>query len=439
MGLNVQCGQITAPGATGVQTYSLPADFDPKALLLTMTYQSSNAVQAGDCRMTFGWGTYDASTVQQYCWFTYGNDGLGTSDTVRGSFSASILNGNDDTTALTTSDFEVDLDSFVTGASSSFKLNWVDLPATGSLLVNYLVIGGSDVLKARAGVFTMSTAAATQDITVAASWGQPDAVLFASHGWTDSSGAMTNGHTRAQLGWATDSAARVASYAQQDAAATMLVGTYQGSNLGYMFGSTPVADAAFTLTASKASWPTDGFQLAYNDQASFAFINQAYLAIKFQNGAGVDIGNFSTPTAAAPQTSTITSSGTPKGVLFAGTYSTGGLVTSGADCGGLFIGASDGTNEGAAGIWETDANTTAISSRFISATKSIQQIVSDASLQSEADTAFSGSNVNVTWNDTDTTARVVNYMVFYEAAAATPVIPPRSVAVLQGVNRAAVI
>lgn len=447
MPLNAQCGQITAPGSTGVQTYSLPANFDPKVLFVWMTYQTTNAKDAaGNAVLNFGMATYRSSTVQQHNIFTFTEHNNAVSNTVRGSWTSSILQGIGDGAAGTTTDYEVDFDSFVTGASSSFKLNWVDLPATASLLVNYLVLGGSAIADAQVGSFTMSTAAATQNITVATGFGVADLIMFSSHGWTDATGAFVQGDTRFSLGWGTNALRRTATYGAQGlAVATADVGVYTpntgrnpgfefvNNHLGYMFGSTIVTDAIFGLS-SRGSWPLDGFQLSFSDQASFGFVNQGYCAIRFVEDAAAFVDSYDVETTAIPGGVLVPEDYTPKGVLITTCMhqaAGSGIIFSGSTVGGFQIGAADGTNEVSGGIFNTDAAADMTCARSFSNTRAIQ------TPGGEADVTFKGQRIDVDWTaDPDTAKRSINFLTFAErtrvgpkpTAADFPVGPLRSAA-----------
>ena len=66
MALNVQVGTITQPGGTGNQTYDLPANFDPKALILwTAPVNERGSNTAANAGLCLGFATYRGGAVQQ--------------------------------------------------------------------------------------------------------------------------------------------------------------------------------------------------------------------------------------------------------------------------------------------------------------------------------------------------------------------------------------
>lgn len=416
MALNVQKGTITAPASTGNQTLSLPANFDPKVIALWTTGQTTDARADGDGRFSLGWGTYRGATPQRFYTSEFATDNLATTNNSRGNGVAAILKLQ---ATATTNALNVDLVSMSTGATSNVILNFV--ATLSGAVIHYWVLGGSDITDAQAGKFTQGTAVATQDVTVASGFGQPDLLVFQTNCKTSETDNVSFTVPHSSLGFAKSATERwFACFNDSSSAAITLCAAMQRQKALLTVGATVTAIDSEADLSAKASWPVDGFQLSYSDQAAVANIVY-YVALKGTFAA--TIGDTTIPTAVAPQTQNLTLAGgaTPAGAIFCGwpgpTQAAGVIDTADADNGGWTVGATDGTNEGCAGWTEDDANTTSCTGVSHSTTKVFQGVTADSTvtnppiLNSEADSSISGSDVVLTWGDTDTVARAFGYLL----------------------------
>jgi hypothetical protein len=236
--LNVLKGTITSPAAVGNQTYSLPANFDPKAILLWTTGQTADGVTNASALFSIGAATYDGAAAQQWYNTVWSMDNSATSQTCRGTGVTACLKGYSGyVTTTVTVDFIVAFVNFVTGASSSFTLNWSDLPATPGVLVHYMVLGGADITKARCGSTTITTAA-TLAVTVATGWGQPALLLFSST--RAGSNADVTSEIGQGIGWAKSDIERYCSATYvANSAATVTCGSFQAARATAVLTTTP--------------------------------------------------------------------------------------------------------------------------------------------------------------------------------------------------------
>ena len=80
----------------------------------------------------------------------------------------------------------------------------------------------------------------------------------------------------------------------------------------------------------------------------------------------------------------------------------------------------DGTHESWEGVGDDDGAASAITHRHHSESKVIKMFTPAAAgtLTSEADGAFSGTNVRLSWNDIDTVEREYRYLLLGDGAAA---------------------
>lgn len=429
MGLNVAKGVLTAPTSTGTQTISLPSNFDPKAIILWATYETADTSGStgtnGDGMLAFGAATYDGATVQEWFASQFDDDATASAAEQPGFNTTACLSNV--TAVGSVVDFVLTLSSMSTGGTSNVILNWTDVPAS-QILVHYIVLGGADITGARAGSWNTTTAVATENITVNTGFGQPDLIMFGTSGW-NSTGFPSNADGSLMMGWAKSATERRSGTFKSDtSAANMTLASYQTARAAAMFGASVTLDAELELSA-KASWPTDGFQISYPDQATFAF-RMGYLALKGTFTA--TIGSGTAPTSAAPQTQNLAlASGTPVGAMIWSTMigTNAAVDTTASDLGGFMLGAADGTNQGVAAVAQDDNNANSVSGRAFKSSKVVQRWLADPAgggptLQSEADATISGSNVVLTWGDTDSLAFEYQYVIFGSSAAGATVTSP---------------
>lgn len=414
MSTTVTKGVLTAPVATGQQTYTLPAGTDPKALVLAATYETADAVTNGHAIFSIGFGTYDGGAVQQLYLAGIMEDGGATSNTAPGWNTTAILKGFSN--AVPTVDYEARL---VSMSSTSFVLDWIDAPAS-AIKVHYWVLGGSDVTGARVGDFGLATFSVTQDVTVNTGFGQPDLLLFLSTGQTsagDSAGSFAVMLSAAISG---DEKALGAVRAADDSATMAVFSRHPAPMITALDTNT---NNVFGVLAPRADWPVDGFRITYDFMSTEA-VRYGYLALRgtFEKAIGTALAPF----AAAPQTQNFPlSEGVAKGAMFWG----GGVSATGTippawedvdtDVGGFWLGFTDGTNEGMCGCVEDGGATDAHTGRFFSSAKAAAHYVAAAgggapTLASEADASLSNQSAILTWNDTDTRNRDFSYLVIGE-------------------------
>jgi hypothetical protein len=409
MALNVQKGVITAPLATGNQTYSLPASFDCKALILWSARNTAAGTQA-DGSFSLGFGTYDGGVVQHMYSHIFSDDAAAASVISAGASNNAILRGNSGDNVL---DFEIDLVSL---GAADFVLNYVDAPAA-AIKIHYIALGGSDITGARAFTYTDSTTT-PQDVTVNAGFGQPDLLFLtgrAANGLGDAAGTSSFSLSVAKS--ATER--RSTAIRMTDASAASTMASTQRA-LAYI----SAASSAFTEIADldvKANWPTDGFRLVKTITTAR---DETIVGLALKGTFQAAIGATTAPTAGGtPVNVDLTGGFTPKlGMVWGWNLAANAsLVTSGAgDQGSFMIGATDGTNEGWAGITEDVGSLVMVSKSLHSESKTVAHYTPTLpALQSEADGLFSGTNFRLAWNDIDTVARESNYLILGDAPAAS--------------------
>ncbi len=415
MALKCEVGTITAPAGTGNQTYNLvDTGFGTvKVLILWAAYNTAEGDVDGHGIFTIGYGTYRGATPQRFVATFFDTDALGTSDTARGRSESLILRGL--SAATPTVDYEADLVSL---DSAAFTLNWTDAPAS-LIKVNYMALGGEDITDALVTTVDITTAAGTQDVTIASGFGKPDLLMAIA-----SSGAIgnQNGNNYLGFGFGFDDANEGHSfYAARDAQANMDIASHQTATFLNVLNSSISTNMEVELSAH-AAWPTDGFQVNKVTAPTGSSTTLSYLALR--GTFSKVIGSTTVPTAAAPQTQNLSVGATPRGALFVhnAVPANASIEATHADLGMFGMGALDGTHEAWAGTGNDDGNTTSIAHRHHSESKSIKMYTPSASgtLTSEADGSISGTNVQLTWGDTDTVSREYYYLLLGDSSPTYP-------------------
>lgn len=436
-------GKFTAPtgAANQTTTITLAAGSAPKAIILFTAGSTADVLDAADTQFYYGCATYDASTAQQ--WFTAQRttNGAGTMDSNHGFNTDAALKTYQAFSLNTTATID-SICVLTSMADTSVVLTWTDAPAT-AIEVHYVIIGGSDVTAARAGTFTTTTTA-TQNVTVVSSWGQPDLIHFVVSR-TAAVTSAANNSSGCSMGWGkSDSIHAVAatSYADGVTTSQLAADTQARVMIGYATSGTAL-DAVGDLSA-RASWPTDGFQVAWPDQTATNVV-VGYLALKgtFKSAVGTGF----TLTAGSTQDLTHDASVPPSGVITMSDLNPAALashvISDATNLGGFVVGASDFTNEGGIGWTEYDSDTTALDSRHQQSTKAIYTLqpvasATAATARGQADASASGNNVRLTYSALDNTAKRYAWVTFGPASAVAAVVAPRkSIVKRQAVNRAA--
>lgn len=415
MALSVRKDTIVSPGSTGNQATS-GLGFTPKVLFLWSAYQTNDANTHGNAFFSYGVGTRDGGATQQWNQKYAQTDAAATTDVIPELLTTGILSGY--VLPGFTVDFLVTLTSF---DADGFTLNWTDLPATASIIVHYMALGGSSIASARAGSFTTSTAAATQDVTINTGFGKPDLLSFTAGGIGGGSG----------IGWAKSSTERrYVSQKENWGAATSTPVAIQHDRAFITYNtpaSTPgLIDSQADLSVV-GSWPTDGFQVAYSDQASYGDL-VGYVGLKGDFTA--TIGDTTVPISGSPpvdQNLTL-ASGVPQAAFLCGLSipTDGTLDSTHADLLGFALGGTDGAREGVAGWTTDDAAADSNVGRFSTTTKAFRHCVAPAvatnppSTLSEADASIVGSDLRLSWSTVDSVARSFSYVIL----GAVPVVWP---------------
>jgi hypothetical protein len=424
-----QVGTITAPTAGGVplaENITLPAGSAPKAILLFCTGQTAvdQAPAQGDAILCQGMATYNGGAVQQDNWSALTKEAQGTSDSGRARAATRCLQILIQTAgAAPTVDGSL---SLVSMSDTQVALQWEVIPSV-AYRVHYVIFGRASLTAACVVARDVDsiTVGANLDVTVAAGFGQPDALL---HFWTRTITVPTlsNGNAGWALGGALkDSTVRSSYLVAGDNQATPLIGSYQSTLfLGGLQAGTGI-DAEWTLAAS-SSWPTDGFRFSQPANAPANATDWTCITLALKGAFTASAGAADSHTTTDTQDLTL-ASGTPNGALIwsTGVPTNAGADTTHADLGQFMIGAWDGTSEWCCGMSIEDNGADSNTGGHSSVAKSFRSHVPDATLTNaptltaEADGSLTATAARLTWSDGDALAREFNYMVFGAVAPVT--------------------
>lgn len=397
MALSVKKATLTAPAATGNQSYT-GVGFQPKAIIFFWTGQTAEGI-AANARVGIGWatGNLDADASS---WVAM--DNLSSTDTARRQSATSCIRG---ASAITSEDpLSAALVSF---NADGFTLNWA--ATVSGTIIHYLALGGSDPTNAFADSFNSNTVTGNQAVTGVGF--QPDVVLLLATSQVAPVGADV--HAKFSLGCMQSTTKRWALALTADDAISMTAAmdaeTLQRTDSCFLSLNSPALDSRADFVSMNA----DGFTINWIDAPATAIVI-GYLALK---GGQFDVGAVAACTTNNCNND-VTVGFTPTGLLLSTLNRIGGTtnVINAAN----YIGGGDGTSEGTAGAIQQDAvlNTRADSTTVT--TKAIRTLApaDAATLDGEADHSLSAvtNGFRLTWT---TQAPLVAIEVCYLAVGSS--------------------
>ena len=417
MALNATVLSITQPGATGNQTYSLPSNFDPKAIIVlgSINNGANGAVAQGS--MCIGFGTYRGGVVQQMWCAATTQDAVAAANSFGRTGNDAVMkltNGQNNTIVS-----NVALVSMQTGATSQIVLNWVtrDTVNTGKKIL-VLVLGGSDITDALAGTaFTGTGGAGNQDVTVASGFGKPD-VLFVAHGGDTTQVATFGSGSPFSFAFNNQAAGgRLILANHIDGGTADVRGRVDTNKILYGGLSTTVTHDA--VLADPVNWPTDGFRITYTTRsATWPF---DFLALKLSANAVCTVGNATAP--ASGTQSLNGSAGLARALFIMGqrTTTVGADVTSGAD--NLYssygVAANDGT-DGLVGMLALDGAATTVTDSMFDNSKAINYYNPTGEAKTaESDATASAGAFALNWSTPSASAFAYQWLMLSEIVASS--------------------
>lgn len=406
-------GTLSGTGTTGNKTVS--GLTDPKAVIVRAVNRTAAGTSASTdpTNFSYGVGTYRGGTASAWCigWSAESGDPTAVHTaqaSASGSTICQMLGNNDHDVATPTTDFAMTL---VSMDATSVTFNISNAHTAGAIIIDYLILCGTDITDAQCGVVT-TVGSTTLDTTVASGFGKPDLICIGSI-WENFAN-IGNAIAQCSIGWGTDSTEQVVSNSVDvDAAGSVLAGSMQLSNNSKILqtlNATPAADYNAAL-AAKADWPTDGFRLTFSATTADDF---GWLALKgtFQK----KVGAITSPGGTGNQDTNIDFPGA--GAMFWGASQVSGtsIVTAQTTAPRLvsqFVGFSDGTTESAAGWSDDDANANQRARAHQSTTQSVVMQSNSGgtvSITGAADHSWSSNNLRLNWSAVPSAAREILYV-----------------------------
>jgi hypothetical protein len=285
----VETGQCTAN--TGSATTTCTTGFQGKAVILFMTGDTTNngAVNGASFSIGFSDGTNHRSVSFA------GDNAVATSNAGKSWRTDGALdylsNGTPTSTRRVT--------GVAFNATPNMVLTWDGTPAA-AYLVNYILLGGSDITNVAVGTFTSATTGASQSITGVGF--QPDFGMFIGAMMTAAGTSAAGAEASLSIGFAKDSTHEFAMAVGIDDAQTMSANV-NGVNIVHndatLAGITLGAQTEDVL-ADFTSFDSGGATFNFSNLPTSAY-QFGYLLIK---GGQWDVGTSTKPTTATTQTVT---------------------------------------------------------------------------------------------------------------------------------------
>lgn len=412
MALNVKKGTFVLASTDSGTKQVRGVGFQGKALLLWAgNSPTADEAWAVDVRLSVGFADDVGSVANVAC---FDEDGAASQNTGRFGGNDMVLRGVKASGSNVVVGFAL---GFSAWDADGFDLT-VSTAPVANMLIHYLVLGGSDITKARKFEFNPAVAA-SQDVTVEAGAGKPDLVFTISPGLASAGGTPSNagGLAFSVFNKAIERAALMLS--GQDGTATM-----QGvSYLNAKAVTTPAAAALDSIGDIDVliNWPTDGVRFLWEDTSAAATRTVFGLALygTFQSKVGLA----SSPTSAGNQD--LDAGFPPLASLFftdhLPTHTT--LDSTHADGHGMSLGAYDGAAQGLVAVQMDDS----------AADQTAKTLVSDADVvrltgpvaganptnKGIAVASHTGNNVRLAWTTPDATARRFAWVGIGAAAVGT--------------------
>lgn len=415
MALSVKVVSVAAPASAG-GTVVVSGLTDPKAVIAqcVLGVTAEQAVAGTHAAKSMGFATKDGGALQQHTAGYTTNDVAATSVPGNVSHTARMLKVLSNATTPT-----VGLEMHVAAAGdwTTTQITFTFPVTTSGAIVHLLILGGAE-LTARCGTATLSVAAATQDITVVAGFGRPDAVMFLPTQRTVDDSQSSTVNTSMGFGVNAQDGSKGAVNIGEDAGSnTMALGGVGGSRGFYVAALSSTLRAHASLDATVANWPTDGFRLAYSDQADTA--NKVpWLALKgIQVTCGLTtartaVGTTSLPCGFAPKAvmwGHVGSAGAADAIDTTGAlltqWSTGFKDLSTGDTRHNYAGSDDGQGTSIAFIKNSNVNN--VSTEFLGDLQTLAHGAVSPTVEGRCLLTANGNNVDMDWS-TDAASLAVN-------------------------------
>lgn len=273
-GLKVKVGQLTSPTVTGSVGYA-GVGFQPKALIIYTTWAASTGYRVHQNAMI----GFVSGAADQYAVSTASLNGATPSDTSRRMAAKAVTMVEVDGATLL---MEANLTSF---DIDGFTLNWTTVGLGTARIINYIALGGDDLINAKVMLWNEPTAAG--DKTVTGIGFKPDCVLHASHG----NSTLSSGSTAAFRFGAMDKEGNqwVNSFISMDAVNPSNTSRAQWTDrcLGYVYANEGIWNKAVFKSMNN-----DGFTVTYQGDGTSIDLTAANVISLCLRGGSYRVGNY---------------------------------------------------------------------------------------------------------------------------------------------------
>ncbi|MBX5328383.1 MAG: hypothetical protein QHH18_03755 [Candidatus Bathyarchaeota archaeon] len=390
-------GTFTKATTTGTQAVT-GVGFTPKVVILWWTRQTLLG-ELPSISVGYGFATNYSGLYQNRGVAFASDDGLADSNAGRyrsETYSIIILSsGNPTATALA---------SITSFDADGFSLNW-QINENRADIIHYLALGGEDLIYAKAGSFSLSTASGTQDITGVGF--QPNFAMFL---WTYTEAVNTGtSHAEIGIGFAASPTKRAALVAaSEDGRGT--TDTWRQQRTDSCILLLDPTSGSQDAIVDFSQFLADGFRVNKID-APAAITPIFYLALK---GGNYDVGSFNSPTSTGTQ-DIATLGFQPAAIMLATQGRSSTMIGQHAEA--SLGGATSAADRGVTWFEDRDGLSTSDNEMETLNTRIIQwrdRTASDTfSLRGSADfVSFLSTGFRLSWSNVEASGRQVIYVAF---------------------------
>jgi len=287
---------------------------------------------------------------------------------------------------------------------NNFTMKWTTND-NKPVLINYIALGGNDLVKSSVSSFSSTTSATTQNVTLGF---RPDFLMFMHAAKTSETSTSINGYL--SYGFATPLSKNAIAVASVNN--TSPTNTCETQRTDSALVALNPSNCGFTIRISNVLFNSNGFQIQWSSTPTSA--DKIYfMALK---GGAYVVGNFTQPTSAVPVKQTIKETTQPNGLILS---SFNHVANNAAQSNNrLSFGVSDNSTSEA--VWSGDKKgvTTTVTARSENTT----QIITLATEQATGSNSITNATASIltmnttgftlNWAKDDSTAKQILYTVF---------------------------
>lgn len=402
--LSVKVGSFTKNSGAGTQSIT-GLGFRPSVIILFGTRNSGTGFATHEKGSIHFFSSQSSNTAAGF--YTLGSDNVSTTDFEGGVGSAASL-------------FFLDFGVYTTviDTSDGFDLSWPSDPASGTDTINYMALGGDDILANVVAVSSGPESLGNYDVT---GFGfEPNMLIVGGINDAPDPGSPGN------LGVAISSSKRWAFSRSGQAGATMTgsVNSMRTQRTDHCLYTLRVGG---TLNGSIdfVQFLSDGVRLNCTNAYDTATNDYLYY-LGLRISGPFDVGTSAKPTGAAPQTQTVSGLGfDPKAIaLLSFGIAATTTITSDSD---VSFGCASSSAEGAIWMQTKDNTLPTEANTYTSTTKALALCEGASTVDAECDATLGAGQFELNWTINNAVAAEICYIAFGGSPAPLPLVIPQSV------------